>query len=94
MIRITDLKLTASNDKDRRTGLLGWLQLELDGSLVVDGITLRRTLDGRHALSFPTRIDGTGRERPYVRPIDDATRRDLEQQVFERLGLEEHGRRR
>ena len=94
MMEVTQVKFTASSARDQATGLLGWLRLELDATLVVDGITLRRTLDGRHALSFPTRIDGTGRDRPYVRPIDDATRRDLEQQVFERLGLEEHGRRR
>ena len=47
-------------DADAATGLLGYLSVTY-GSMVLDGIVLRRTVDGRFALSFPARTDRSGR---------------------------------
>jgi hypothetical protein len=68
-------------DEDARTGLLGFLSLHY-GVLIVDGVTVRRTAEGRLALSFPERRDGKGRRHPVVRPVDDAARRAIEAAVF------------
>lgn len=62
-------------DADARNGLLG--------DLVLDGITLRRTAEGRLTLSFPQRRDGRGRSHPLFRPIDDDARLRIEKAIFE-----------
>jgi DNA-binding cell septation regulator SpoVG len=66
---------------DERDGLLGYLSV-FYGSLVIDGVTLRRTAGGRLALSFPERRDGKGRRHPIVRPVDDHARKAIEAAVF------------
>lgn len=70
---------------DVATGLLGWVRFRLDGRVEVAGVTLRRTLEGRETLSFPTRRDRNGRLHPVVRPLDDATRLSIERQVLAAL---------
>ena len=66
---------------DVRRGLLGYLSI-LYGNLVVDGVTVRRTAEGRLALSFPERRDKHGSRHSVVRPIDDASRREIEAAIF------------
>ena len=66
---------------DERTGLLGYLSI-FYGDVVIDGITVRRTAEGRLTLSFPERHDKQGRRHRVVRPIDDAARLAIEAAVF------------
>ena len=78
---MTDLKITSAGftngtPADIRRGLLGYVTCILNDTLVIDGVTLRRTRDGRLALSFPARRDGRGRTHPVVRPVDDDARLD------------------
>lgn len=77
-----------ASDQESRTGLLGYVSVFL-GDLVVDGITLRRTAEGRLALSFPARTDRAGRRHPYVRPIDDEARQAIERKILSELGERE-----
>lgn len=78
---------SALDGKDE--GLLGFVALELPSGLVLDGVALRRTSRGRLCLSFPERRDSRGRRHPYIRPVDDRARRELEAEVFAALGLED-----
>jgi hypothetical protein len=89
MPRISHIRFVVASRDDISRGVLGWVSLTLDGALRLDGIALRRTLDGRLALSFPARRDGSGRQHPFVRPLDDVSRRQIEAQVFRALGLGE-----
>jgi hypothetical protein len=73
---------------DHRNGFLGWVSFTIEPGLRVDGVAVRRTRDGRLTLSFPAHRDNQGRDHPYIRPTDDATRREVERQVLEALGLE------
>lgn len=73
------------SDDDIRNGLLGFLSVTY-GSLVLDGITLRRTADGRLALSFPARTDRSGKRHSFIRPADDAARRAIEREILTQLG--------
>ena len=75
----------AAGEQDVRKGLLGWISVEY-GSLILDGITLRRTLDDRFALSFPSRSDRDGRRHAFVRPADDAARQQIERELLWQLG--------
>lgn len=88
-MKITDITFKAGDALAERAGLLGWISATIDNRLRLDGLTLRRTTSGRLTLSFPAKRDGTGRKHSYVRPIDDRTRLEIEQQVFHALGLEE-----
>ena len=81
------LAWSSGHDADR--GLLGFVTIKLAGRIMLDGIALRRNATGRLCLSFPERRDSCGRRHPYIRPVDDQARRDLEAQVFAALGLED-----
>jgi hypothetical protein len=72
---------TRCSDDDARRGLLGFLSLAY-GDLILDGVAVRRTADGRMTLSWPERRDRLGRAHPYLRPISDEARRRIEHAVF------------
>ncbi len=75
----------AASEQDVRSGLLGFVSV-FYGSLILDGITLRRTIDGRFALSFPTRTDRSGKRHSYIRPADDQARQAIEAELLWQLG--------
>lgn len=75
----------AANEADVRTGLLGYLSVGY-GSLILDGIVLRRTAEGRFALSFPARTDRAGRRHAFIRPADDTVRQEIERELLWQLG--------
>lgn len=81
------LATVRARDDQIATGLLAWLTIETE-RLVLDGIALRRTLDGRHVLTWPERRDARGRRHAVVRPAGDAARVALEDAVFAELGIE------
>ena len=86
---IRDVRFTPASPADVATGLLGWINCTY-GSLRLDGLALRRTRTGRFVVTFPTRIDGAGREHHFIRPLDDRARRSIESQVL--LALNQAGR--
>jgi hypothetical protein len=87
-ISITRVRFRPASRRDVNEGLLGWVKFE-HGGLLVEGVTVRRTRDGKLALSFPRHLDREGRERYPVRPISDRARRAIERQIFAELNLEE-----
>ena len=74
----------AGTDEDVRTGLLGYLAVTV-GSLVLDGLTLRRTAAGTFAISFPARTDRHGNRHPIVRPVNDDARRQIEAAILRQI---------
>jgi hypothetical protein len=80
-----------ASDDDIRTGLLGWISVEY-GTLILDGITLRHSADGRFILSFPARTDRAGRRHSYIRPADDLARQQIEREILRQLGQREDAR--
>ncbi len=84
--RIGAVRFSAAPSLDIRSGLLGWVSFTL-GDLRLDGVAVRKTRDGRLALSFPTRTDARGVRHAVVKPIDDAARRSIEKDIFRTLRL-------
>jgi hypothetical protein len=84
---VSGIAFTAASEKDVRTGLVGYVTLTFADLLLLDGVTLRVTESGRHALSFPCRTDSQGRRHPYFRPQDDRARKIIEDVVFAALGI-------
>lgn len=85
-LAISDVRLTSAH-AGAADGLLGFLTFTMDDRLRLDGVTLRRTRDGRLTLSFPERRDAAGRSHPIVRPLDDGSRQAIESAVFAALGM-------
>jgi len=85
-LRVTAVKFAASSDADIARGFLGRVRMVVNG-LVVEGVTLRRTLDGRLSLAYPARRDAGGHRHFVVRPVDDQVRLVIEAQVFAALGI-------
>ncbi len=83
-LSVTDVRFVPAGCKREETGLLGWVSCSLGDVVLLDGIAVRRTLDGRLTLSFPR---GRGKCQP-VRPLDDEARRAFERQIFEAIDLD------
>lgn len=66
-------------------GLLGLASLVMSGALLVEGVAVRRTREGRLYLAFPSRVLRNGDRRHVVRPVDAEARRLIEEQVFAQL---------
>ena len=81
---VSGVRYTPASQDQVRDGLLGYVSFLLDGRVRLDGITVRRTAAGEVRLSFPAKRTRSG-DRPYIRPIDDATREAIERQVFAAL---------
>ena len=79
-IRVSDVHLVRGTPTDAERGLLGYLELTVNGGLRLAGLTLRRTRSRRLTVSFP-------RHRGGFRPLDDDARRAIEAQVLAALDL-------
>lgn len=84
---VTSVRYTPSGERDRESGLLGWVTCTV-GDLVLDGITVRRTRMGRLTLSFPARRGRGGENHAYVRPLDDRARLAIEREIFAAIDLD------
>ena len=84
---VSGIGFTPATVDDAKRGLLGFVTLTFADLLLLDGVTLRVTESGRHALSFPCRTDSRGVRHPYFRPLDDRARRVIEDAVFAVLGI-------
>ncbi len=86
---LSDVRFTPAPQCDARRGLLGFVSFQI-GRLRIDGVTIRRTTNGRLALSFPAHRDRRGWDHAYVRPLDDTTRREIERQVLSAILIPGH----
>lgn len=88
-IIISDVRFVAARPEQVERGMLGHIAFVLNDTLRLDGITLRRTREGKPVLSFPCRRDRAGRDHPFVRPLSNDSRAMIEQHVFAELGIGE-----
>lgn len=70
-----------------QSGLLAIVDLTLNDTVRIEGIPLRRSLEGRLVLSFPVCCAPRARASLGIRPISDGVRRAIEEQVFRALGI-------
>lgn len=83
--RVSVAAFTPAPPLDVADGLLGWVDLEVGGLVVIHGVALRRSRRGGLALSWPAKDDSQGNRRAVVRPLDDRARVAIERQVFGEL---------
>lgn len=85
LLRISNVRFVAAPARLARSGLLGWATVALNDGLDLGYIAVRRTLDGRVVLAFPERLDRAGVAHPVVRPLDQAVRDAITEQVVAEL---------
>ena len=87
-VQLAGLRFSPASRDDAAGGLLGFCSFVLPAyGLRLDGIGVRRTLQGRLTLSYPRRDDASGERHWLVRPIDSASREIMERAVLSQLGL-------
>ena len=86
-IRISNVRLFPCSWRDLQTGLIGFVMFQINSVFRVDGVTLRRTRDGRLCLSYPVAKFTSQAEYNVIRPVNDEARREIERQVFQALDL-------
>ena len=91
-ITITHVRFSQGDEEQLRTGLMGWITCTLNGTVILDGIALRRSREGHRYLAFPARKGSSGNLHHYVRPSHADARQEIERQIFSALGLERRGR--
>ena len=82
---ISDIRFAPAQIELRSTGLMGWICCSLGGEIQLDGIAVRRTVDGRHVISFPCRIDSNGVEHAYIKPLSKGARDAIQAHVIGEL---------
>ncbi len=84
-IRVTDIAFTPATTTCRDTGVLGWISCTLNDAVRLDGLTLRRSSDGVVYVAYPARLDHRGYRWPYVRPIVESARVEIERQILDAI---------
>ena len=87
-IEVNEIKFHAAPPSDTERGLLGWTSFVLNGAVLIEGVALRQTVEGRYYLAFPVRRETSRGRNFWVRPLDDRARRDIEHQVLAALGYQ------
>jgi DNA-binding cell septation regulator SpoVG len=90
---LTAIRITPASERDADDGLLAFLDLELDGLVQIDGVTLRMTGQSRLAISFPSRTSRRGTKHLMVRPRDQAARAAIERAIFDAIGIRQEVQR-
>jgi DNA-binding cell septation regulator SpoVG len=84
-MRVTWTSFRAAPRLDAAQGLLGFASIRIDDAIAIHQIAVRRTREGRLALSFPAPVGDDGQRRPIVHPATAELHREVERQVFETL---------
>lgn len=87
-LRVSEVRCTRARPHEAAGGLLAYVAFTINGQVRVDGVVVRRTLEGDHRLSFPSRPDRRGRKHPILRPLSDEARRHLEREVLRQIDPE------
>ena len=88
-LTVSNVRFRSASPEQVGSGLIGFVTIVLADAIEIGGIALRRTLDGKQALSFPQRTDRHGQPHYVARPINERVHRDLERQVFDMLAIRE-----
>ncbi len=81
LVRISDVVFVPiAGEAD--ASALGWITCVLDGAVQLNGLALCRAKDGSRVVSYPVQFDPRGFCWPYVAPISDAVRDEIQRQIL------------
>lgn len=87
-LQISQVRFQPAKESEQDRGHLGWATFVVGGSLKLSSVSVRRTADGRLALSFPVRRARTGLQHSIIAPVSDEARRRIEREVIAALRQE------
>ena len=82
---ISDIRIARASESQRARGLIAWVCCLLDGWFQIDGLCVRRTLDGRYVVSFPTHFDERNVKRTAFRPVTREAHEAVERPILDNL---------
>jgi DNA-binding cell septation regulator SpoVG len=85
---LSNVVFSPGSPADCALGLLGFVAVTIGQTWRIDGIAVRRTLDGRVVLSFPVKRDRQGRSHPIVHPVHGIARKVITTAVLDALHLD------
>src|SRR5688572_2413078 len=85
-LRVRSIVFTPASPADRELGLIAYVRCIVGNSLQLDGLTVRRTAEGRLMVGFPKRRDAQGRQHSIVNPINAEARAAIEDAILRALG--------
>jgi hypothetical protein len=90
---ISSLRFKRAGAAQRKRGVLGWLSFVMTGVLI-DSVSLRRSLKAELVFSRPTKTNGHGGRRHVLRPVDDKARQAIKDELLSHLAslLDREGR--
>lgn len=84
LLTLTEVAFTPAPANLRAAGILGFVRLVLNETVVIDELSLRRTRDGRLVLTWPEPRGRLGPRR-IVHPRDEGARVHLEREILDNL---------
>ncbi len=78
---ISDIQITAASPADRNMGLLAFASC-VYGEVEIDGIAIRKTVDGRIIVTFPARPWNGCRRKYFITPRSVPVRRQFEEAIL------------
>jgi hypothetical protein len=83
---VAEIRFAEASPVFKSKGVLGWACCSY-GDLQLDGLRVRRSVNGQLSLGFPSHVDANGVSHAYYRPLDQAARDSIEAQVLGELCL-------
>jgi hypothetical protein len=81
--RVSEIEAPAA-DRDR--GIISYISCIVNDALRIDGVALRRTLEGEYSVSFPKKPGRSIDQHYYFKPINEAMRQEFLRQILVALG--------
>lgn len=79
---VSAIIISPAPPSEAERGVLAWVSCTLAGRCRIDGLAIRRTLQGELRVTFPARRDRGGRRHAYVWPIDRDDRASIEHEIL------------
>ena len=80
-MNISEIRITAASPADRDAGLIAFVSCTY-GEIEIDGIAIRKTVDGRIIVTFPARQWTGCRRKYFITPRSVPVRRAFEEAIL------------
>ncbi len=80
-LTINEIRITPGSEEDRGAGLLAYASCRY-GDLLLAGLAVRKTMNGRTVVTFPAKRSGEGKQHFLITPTTVAVRRTIEDAVL------------
>ncbi len=80
------MQFNAAPEKHREKGVIGWVSFDIYESFRVNAVVVKENREGHVSLSYPANKSPDGTLHHYVRPLNNETRLQVEDEILGVLG--------